>query len=236
MILDWIPDPAHLWRTNPYHNKANMVFPTTPSDHVLNQKVQLAKERPSLTQYPLLTHQGNVPVHLVGVPTPAAAYEPVPVRKPDNSPSTNAIVHFAEGAVYTAQGEVRDHVLHPFHHLGYTLTHHPIDFAKQLWDYTRRGMGWVVFQYTDFIDHLRHWDGSWISFTQTIGLLWRGAIALALTVGIVELSPLLQALGTWLRLVYDFIRGALGLVGEALDVLWYLLERLWYDITSYLGR
>lgn len=227
-MLDSIPDPATWWRKKPMVDMTGL----TPWQVAIFQKAQLAKQHPELRQFPLLVHQGDVPTHQVGSPTPAAAYQPVPVQKTDNIPSVHNVVHNVEGPTFTAQGEVRDAVLHPMRHLGYTLTNHPVVFAENLWQATKQGMGWVVYQYSDFFKQLQGWDGSWIGFTRTAGLFWRGLIVAALTVGMVEIAPLLNSLATWVRLVFDFIRGALGLVGDAVDELWWLLTRLWNDITG----
>lgn len=208
-------------------------MPMTPSDHILHQKIGLARMHPEIPQFPLLVSRGDAPVHEVGAPTPASVYQPVPVRLPNNTPSTNAVVHNVEGPTFTSQGEVRDNLLHPFQHLGYTVTHHPVDFLRQLFEYTKQGMGWVVWNYRDFFQQLQQWDGSWLGFTRLSGLMWRGLVVGLLTVGFIEIAPLMSAVATWLRLVFDFMRGALGLVGAAVDELWELLYRLYVDIFSF---
>lgn len=234
-MLDWIPDPLDLWHhaTGYYKNKKSLTL--APSDHILGEKIQLRQTHPKIPQFPLLVHQGDVPVHLVGTPTPASMYQPVPVRLPNNDPSTTSVVHNVEGPTFTAQGEVRDNVLHPFQHLGYTMTHHPVEFMELLVDYLKRGAGWVVWNYQDFFQQLQQWDGSWLGFTRLTGLMWRGMMVALITVGIVEVAPLLQSLGTWMRLVFDFVRGFLGLVGSAVDELWYLLQTIVEDVRYYLG-
>lgn len=226
MVLDFIPDPANLWRSQKHYTVSGRI------DDPLSQQFQLKRMHPEMPMYPILTKQGDVPVHLVGTPTPASVYEPVPARKPNNDPASNQVVHFAEGPTFTAQGEVRDHVLHPFHHLGYTLTHHPVEFVEQLFHYTKQGLGWVVWNYQDLYEQLKQWDGSWIGFSRSMGLAWRAVVVGLITLGLFELGPLLEALALWLRLVFDFVRGALGLVGEAVDALWYVLQRVWDDVTS----
>lgn len=233
-LLASIPDPANLWRPNRYHNpKYMMNLNNQPRDYqAMVDKFKLARQHPEWKQYPMMAEAGDVPIHLVGTPQPAQAYQPVPARTPNNEPSSTAITHFAEGPVYTAQGEVRDTVVHPFQNLGYTLVHHPADFFKRMWELTQDTVRWVVFQYTDFYHQLTNWHGGIDSFSQSMGLVWRGAIVAALTLGFVEIAPLMNALATWIRLVFDLLRGALGLVGEAVDELWNLLTRLWDDITG----
>lgn len=224
-MLDWIPDPAALWR-NP--QSATMSMSSDPTWTALMSKRHMEQRHVPLRQFPLVTSVGDVPVHLVGAPTPASAYQPAPVLT--NQP----VVHVVQGETlqYTAQGENRDFVDHPIQNLSYSLAHHPMELARVLWDYARQGLGYIVWNYQDFYQQLQAWDGTVPGLLRHMGLWWRGAVVALITLGLLEIAPLLNALTTWMRMAFDLLSTLFRMTGAALDELWYLLERIWADVTS----
>lgn len=213
-------------------------YSPNPATAALQRDLEYRKSKgplgPQSGRYPMMAEQGDVPVILVGAPKTAEVYQPVPVRKTDNSPGTTRQTHLAESPAFTTQGEPRDAVYHPFHwsNLGYTITHHPVDFVRQLFDYAKQGVGWIWWNYEDFYEQFRNWDGSWVGLAHSTGLFWRGLVCALITVGLWEIAPLLEALASWLRLTFDFLKGALQLTGVILDDVWYLLQRVWDDVTG----
>ena len=174
--------------------------------------------------YPIVAKQGpQVSVLTTGSP------EPLSVRQTKDT--TVQFTYTAESPEFNTQGEPRVYVDHPLQYFGWTLTHHPDQAFALLWGYARQAVGWVVWNYTDFFQQLQAWDGTWFGLVGHMGLLWRGMVVALLTMGLIEIAPLLEALASWLRIAFDVIRTVFHLAGEALDELWYLLQRLWTDLT-----
>lgn len=181
------------------------------------------KERQKLLE-PSYRQQGDVPVHQVGVPTTAADYAPVPVTQPQY------VVHvYGESVQYND----RENVDHPLRHLGYTIKHHPMDLLKYLWDHAQKGFNWVLWNFNDFVAQLDNWDGSWFSLITNMHLWWRGMVLLMIGIGVLEVSQLVNALANWLRLAFDVLKSAFGLVGSAVDELIYLLHKIWDDLAYW---
>lgn len=235
-LVKYVPDPKDMWQGGKqYYTVKGLTRDHMEGDPIydaLRSKLRQRQQHPEQAQYPVVAQQGAVPTFRVGAPTPAVAYQPVPTRPTDNHSTEHmSVIHRAEDPTFTAQGEPRAALDHPFQHIGYNLTHHPVDLLKQLFDYAKQGAGWIVWNYQDFYQQLRNWDGSLVGLTRSMGLFWRGLVVGLITLGLVETAPILEALATWLRLAFDFLTGALGLTGSLLEELWYLLEKIWVDVT-----
>ena len=114
----------------------------------------------------------------------------------------------------------------------HTLTQHPLQFLGQLLDGLKRALGYVIWNYIDFAEQFRRWDGTLWGLVHGTQLLWRSLVTVALTVGLFELGPLLEALAVWARILMDLVRTAFQLTVEAVEMVWYVLGRVWDDLVE----
>ena len=112
----------------------------------------------------------------------------------------------------------------------------PGALLEKLWELTVWVVGGVVWQYADWMDQFRQWDGTWSGLLLHTHLLWRTVVVSFLSLGLLEMVPLLETLGRWLSMFFEFLRYAFRLTGDALGEAWTLLVRVYDDVTGLVGR
>ncbi len=95
---------------------------------------------------------------------------------------------------------------------------------------------YVVWNYVDFVEQFRTWNGTWLGLLQHTGLVWRSFVTLFLTLGIVEAAPILMALWNILSNLMEVFYTLFRWTYETIDELLYLMEVLWNDAMSIVGR
>ena len=110
------------------------------------------------------------------------------------------------------------------------------NIIDKLWTLTKRVVGGIVWNYTDWVDQFRLWDGTWRGLIVHSHLLWRTVVVGFLTLGILEIVPVIEALGRWLYYFYEFLRMVFGLTGDALSEMGSLVLKIYDDIRYLFDR
>ena len=114
----------------------------------------------------------------------------------------------------------------------HTLTQHPLQFIGQLVDALKNTVGYVLWNYIDFGEQFRRWDGTLWGLVHGTQLLWRSLVTVAITIGLFELGPLFEAMAEWARILVDLLRTVFGLTVEAVEMVWYVIGRVWDDLVE----
>ena len=191
-------------------------------DHPVGDPIfQLAVHGPVVNGHrqPVLTMGTLVPTEspVKIVPTiPLKHYTPFQVT-PDlmtNLMETGSLNHHngtGDGSYLSSFGNAWDQWRH-------TLTKHPLQFLGQLLEGLKKAVGYVIWNYIDFAEQYRRWDGTLWGLVHGTKLLWRALVTVALTLGLLELGPLLEALAQWIRLFVDLVKTAFELTVEAVEM------------------
>lgn len=118
----------------------------------------------------------------------------------------------------------------------HTLSKNPLQLLGQLIEGLKTAVGYILWNYIDFGEQFRRWDGTLWGLVHGTHLLWRSLVTVAITLGLLELGPLLEALAQWIRLFVDLIRTAFNLTVEAVEMVWYVLGRIWDDLAQMAGK
>lgn len=124
------------------------------------------------------------------------------------------------------------------HHLTHSgmLWGHPELVIQHLWDVVKQGGGYVVWNYTDFYNHFVTWKGSYVDLLTDLKFMWRALVTAMLTIGLIEIMPLLEGLGRLLWDVFYVLRMAFGLIERTSEELFAFLTVLWDDAVSLVQR
>ena len=198
---------------------------------VMNSPVVNGHRLPVVTMGTLVPTENPIKV----VPaTPSVPFLSNPVTQPalQTLLDTGSLNH-SNGRGDGSQLSAFDSVWDQWRH---TLTEHPLQFLGQLVDALKKAVGYVIWNYIDFAEQFRRWDGTLWGLVHGTHLLWRSLVTAAITVGLFEMGPLLEALATWARILVDLLRTAFNLTVEAVEMVWYVLGRVWDDVTEGVYR
>lgn len=114
------------------------------------------------------------------------------------------------------------------------LTHggmltNPRQIIHHIWSVIRGTFGYVIWNYEDFVMQFQSWDGSVTGLLQHVGLLWRTMITVVITLGLLELGPLIDGLSRILMEIGELIMFTFRLVETTANEMWYFLNLLWED-------
>ena len=112
------------------------------------------------------------------------------------------------------------------------VVHGPMNVIEKLWITTRMAVGWVVWNYTDWVSEFSNWDGTWTGLLTRSHLIWRSMVVGLLTLGLLEIAPLLDVVARWIGMIFELIRVAFRLGSEGVEELWTLVVRVYEDIVS----
>lgn len=93
------------------------------------------------------------------------------------------------------------------------------------------GVKYIGWNYVDFFDQIRSWDGTWWGLVQHSALLWRTLVTVLLTAGLIQVGPLLLAVTEWARMLGSLLASTFGLAGDALGMVWEVVD----DLAGYIG-
>lgn len=112
------------------------------------------------------------------------------------------------------------------------VVHGPMNIIEKVWLTLRMVGGWVVWNYTDLMEQFQRWDGTWFGLVRHTHILWRASVVALLTLGILEVAPLLEMITQWVGMLFELVRFTFSLAGSAVEELWYLLSRVYDDLTG----
>lgn len=140
--------------------------------------------------------------------------------------------------VQVVEGRGQDEHKDPKYHLTHQgmLLHAPELVLKHIWDVVKQGGGYVVWNYTDFYNHFATWTGSYTGLLTNIQFMWRALVTAVLTIGLLEILPLIEGLGRLLWDIFYVVRAAFGLIERAVDELFVFLTILWDDMASLVQK
>ena len=115
------------------------------------------------------------------------------------------------------------------------VVHGPMNVLEKVWITTRMAVGWVVWNYTDWVSEFSKWDGTWTGLLTESHLIWRSTVVGLLTLGMLEVAPLIEILIRWFGMMFELMRVAFRLGAEGLEELWYLLGRVYEDLKSLIN-
>lgn len=135
--------------------------------------------------------------------------------------------------VYFTDRLIRDH--HPtqpswWADLRVTATQHPGQLLYTILSGMIQVTRYVGWNYVDFVDQIRSWDGTWLGLVRHTELIWRTLVTVLLTAGLIQAGPLLWLLTEWLELMGGAMVAFFRVLGSATDVIWRTVD----DIVSYL--
>lgn len=236
MVAAWVTNTVQHFNGNigagsrPYSELYN-VNPMTPLQGRLNMMGPDGVHRQPL----LLTTVGNgnpptipVPAPTTGGPSSVSNYVPVPPIPGVRTPATVLPLNDDTSALYLVNEQTLksnrismgywDMILHPS-----TILPHMYDVLKGIGSY-------VVWNYQDFVEQFRSWNGTWMGLLEHTGLVWRAFVTAFLTLGLIEIAPILGSLWTILlqlgEVLATVFRWATGVSLEA----FHLIGVLWDDM------
>lgn len=226
MVLDWMPDPASLWRPNAFHNPGYMV---PPSDWVVRD----------------LTTPGRKQLHVV----PGITADAIPAPKLDAN-----VASLLPRATETFTKQLQTPIVNPAQYFTDRVFRDPPP-APSWWSDLRQSMlrdpghvlwaaasgvvdlvKYVGWNYVDFMDQIKSWDGTWAGLLRHSSLLWRTVVTVLLTAGLLQAGPLFLAITEWARMLGWLLSSSFGLVGDALGMVWEVVEDLVSYVTSLVSR
>lgn len=99
--------------------------------------------------------------------------------------------------------------------------------------------GYVLFTYEDLYNQLMLWDGKVTSLLTNVHFLWRMAVTGIVTIGILEIVPLLESIfSVWwdlMELIYhffEFLGSAVQEVVYGIRILYDDVDALWFKLTG----
>lgn len=116
------------------------------------------------------------------------------------------------------------------HSLWEHVVRDPRYVVDRLWHLVTGTVGYVVWNYADFVEQFRSWNGTLPGLLTHVGLLWRTLVTVVLTLGLLELGPLVDGLSRLLAEVGTVLAGVFHLSVRATEELWALLALLWRDL------
>lgn len=245
MVASWVTNTVQHFNANlgsgsrPYNALYN-VNPMTPLQFRLSQMGPDGVHR----QPVLLTTVNN------GLPPP-----PVTTDTPSSRPTLppNSITNFQPNIPGIPGGpatvlplnkdtsalyEIKDHTLvsNDFGLSHWDMLFHPGTIITHIYDVVKGFGSYVVWNYQDFVEQFRTWNGTWTGLLEHTALIWRMFVTAVLTIGIIELSPILASLWTILgelvEVLLTIFRWATGVSMEA----FHLMGVLWDDVVSIVQR
>lgn len=108
----------------------------------------------------------------------------------------------------------------------HTLTDNPGHLLGVAIDGVWNALKYVGWNYVDFIDQLRSWDGTWSGLLTHTALLWRTVVTVLITAGLVQIGPLLMAVTEWGGLLGRLLYSTFRTLGYAADLLWQAIDAL----------
>lgn len=105
----------------------------------------------------------------------------------------------------------------------------PRQVVYQIWNTLHSTFGYIIWNYEDFVRQFQAWDGSLLGLMTHIDLMWRTMVTVVITLGILELGPLIDGLSRILMEIGEVIVFLFRLVETTASELWYFLGVLWKD-------
>lgn len=100
-------------------------------------------------------------------------------------------------------------------------------------------VGYVIWNYEDLYNQFQKWDGSPLNLFQDMHFLWRGMVSAIITLGLIEIVPILESLvSLWwdfMGLVYHsfvFLGNAVSEAFHIIATLWDDADNLWFKLTG----
>ena len=188
---------------------------------------------PILSSTPLTTSKPLVPSHPLTDPDLHSQNVRVPLNH------RKRVVHWVPPAVrHAMEGPMHSGAIlsdSAFQHWWNDVVHGPMSLLEKIFITTRMSVGWVVWNYTDWVQQFSKWDGTWRGLVLHTHILWRTVVVGLLTLGILEIAPLLELLTRWVGMMFELIRVAFHLVTDAVEELWYLFDRIYTDLRELMA-
>ena len=106
----------------------------------------------------------------------------------------------------------------------------PRQILHSIWSIISSTFGYVIWNYEDFARQFQSWDGSVNGLLRHMGLLWRTMITIFITLGILELGPLIDGLSRIFMEIGELVVFMFRLVETTANEMWYFLNLLWEDL------
>lgn len=107
-----------------------------------------------------------------------------------------------------------------------TALQSPTHLVEAMFRGAMEGLRYVGWNYVDFLDQWKSWDGSWTGLLTHASLMWRTVVTVLLTAGLIQIGPLLLAVTEWVRMLGAVLVRTFGFVGDAVTLVWNTLEEL----------
>lgn len=225
--------------SRPFNPLGNVV-PNTP---LLTRLHQLGPD--GIHRQPVLiaaVNNGNPPPTVTDTPSVRPALTPTSITNfvgtipgIPGGPGTILPLNADNSALYDI---TRDHSLksNDFGLSHWDMLFHPGTIVTHIYDVVKGFGSYVVWNYQDFVEQFRTWNGTWTGLLEHTALVWRMFVTAVITIGIIELSPILASLWTILgelvEVLLTIFRWATGVTMEA----FHLMGILWDDVVSIVQR
>lgn len=106
----------------------------------------------------------------------------------------------------------------------------PRQLINHLWGLMTSSFNYVVWDYSDFVAQFSTWDGTMLGLMSHMNLIWRTMITVLITIGLIELVPVTEAM---VRVLTEFgyiMKLAFNLGVSIMEEVWSILSMVMTDL------